>query len=525
MQYFMDGILLAGTGASNTISSLEAGIYNMTVVDATGCDTSFVITIDNDGITPIDFNDFTITDVTCVGDQVGSIVYTGTDNAQFVVVDDVTGSTIGGLPVTSLPAGTYILQRRENGCVSSAPFTINGPQDINVTFSVFQESCVGGDGAIVANVSGATAPYTFAWSSGAGNTNTNSSLIAGDYTVTITDANGCEIIRTITVANNCDCDLAIIGSFSTEPTCGETDGGIQIAVSGGTAPFVYAWPNNVSSTNIASGLAAGTYTVTVSDAGGCVDSITVSLNSANAPTLTTTVSNATCNLSDGEVLVEITGGVAPYTYTWSGLTTSGTTTVNTVSHTITSLPADVLNITVTDGNGCVSIANSVRVASQSTVSYTYSVLDATCGGGTDGQITISPASGTLPFTFTANGLPVANPITGLAAGAHIVTMTDGNGCSFTDTIVVNEGGVDILLSDFTITPPSCPGATDGTIVYTGSLGVTYSIINQFGNTIGVVPSNTLFSRKLLITSNRRRLYIIRTVYSTNSSALGHRVRC
>ena len=276
-------------------------------------DRSSKVSIPGYWLTNTQANDFTITDVTCVGDQVGSIVYTGTDNAQFVVVDDVTGSTIGGLPVTSLPAGTYIIQRRENGCVSSAPFTINGPQDITVTFNVFQESCAGNDGRIVANVTGGNGNYTYSWSNGA-NTNDNTGLVAGDYTVTITDGSGCTLVRTVTVANNCDCSLAIIGTFNTAPNCGTDNGLIQVVVTGGTAPYIYTWTDNVSSTNTARGLTAGLYTVIVSDAAGCIDSLTVNLSSANGPLVTTTVSAAT-SLPMPKTALEI--AVTPDTYAFA----------------------------------------------------------------------------------------------------------------------------------------------------------------------------------------------------------------
>ena len=494
VQYYMDGLLLAGTGASNTISSLDAGIYNMTVVDGSGCDTSFVITVDNDGVTPIDFSDFNIANVTCVGDLAGSITYTGSENVQFVVIDDVTGSVIGSLPVTSLPVGSYILQRRENGCVSSAPFNISGPNNINVTFSAFQESCIGNDGAIVAVVTGATAPYTFAWSNGAPNSNINSNLTAGDYTVTITDANGCQIIRTVTVTNDCDCNLSIIGTFSTQPNCGTNDGSIQIRTTGGVAPYIYTWTNNVSSTNDASGLTAGVYTVIVTDAAGCVDSTTVALSSLNGPQLSTTITPATCTQSDGAIEVRVNSGAAPFTYSYLGLNTltNGQNVTNSSTINLTNLPADVYRVIIIDANGCVTILPGEVVPANSNTTFTSVVTDASCGGGQDGIITISPTGGTLPFTYFVNGNPTSNPISGLGLGVYEVMITDGNGCSATDTVIVNEGGADILLTDFTITDPTCAGATDGTITYTGApTNTVYSITNQFGNIIGVVPNANL----------------------------------
>jgi hypothetical protein len=351
------------------------------------------------------------------------------------------GSTISGLS-----AGTYnVTVTASNGCMTSFSRTLNASPIINLTATPTPVACFGGTtGDIDLNVSGGTPGFTYAWSDGP-TTQNRSSLPAGSYTVTVTDANTCTATTSATVTQP-NAAFAATPSVTNVPCFGEAAGAINLAVSGGTPAYTYLWNDGATTQNRTS-LNAGTYAVTVTDANNCtlpVTNITVT-QPASALSLSSTQTNATCGASAGSITVTATGGTGAYTYDWSGTPTGDGTP------TISGLSGGTYAVTVTDANGCTEVL-SATIIQGSNLLLSITPINPTCPPGanppvnSDGAIDLTVTGGSTPYTFAwttsdGSGLnPTAEDQTGLTAGTYNVTVTDANGCTATapPVTLVNE---------------------------------------------------------------------------------------
>lgn len=258
--------------------------------------------------------------------------------------------------ISNLTAGTYSVTVTDgNGCTATGQTTITQPQALSATYIVSNISCYGeNNGTATITPSGGTAPYTYTWSNGSSSA-TNSNLSVGSYAVTITDANGCtHIVQNINVTQPASPLTTVIDSVRHASCYGENNGLIMVHGTGGTAPYQYAWSNNATTNSVAF-LTAGTYRVTVTDANGCTDIDTVVINQPPAIVVHSQITDASCNYGkDGKIELEVTGGVAPYTYLWSNNTTqSNNLNIGSGNYTVT----------VTDNTNCTYTSNFLVKAS------------------------------------------------------------------------------------------------------------------------------------------------------------------
>ncbi len=246
-------------------------------------------------------------------------------------------------------AGTYSVTAIDaNGCETYETHVITEPEDLVVTGAItsdyngFSVSCFGAsNGSIVTNASGGVTPYAYAWSNGASTANLDD-LPAGVYTLTLSDANACEEVISFTLTEP---SLLSLDAQASPINCyGVWDGSIDLSVTGGVAPFVYAWSNTAITQDIIN-LGPGTYTVTVIDANGCMAEASAMITQPNQLEVeVVSITNATCGVgNDGAIDVSVTGGTSPYSYTWS----NGATTQD-----ISSLAPGLYDLTVIDSNGC-----------------------------------------------------------------------------------------------------------------------------------------------------------------------------
>ncbi len=206
------------------------------------------------------------------------------------------------------------------------------------------ETCVGNDGTASVTPNGGAGPFQYNWING-GTTQTISGLAAGNYVVTVTDANSCVASVSVTVNNNGGLN---INPTSADATCGACDGTATANQIGGTPPFTYLWDANASNQNTqtATALCGGTYNVTVSDNVGCTATVTVAVGGGGASfTLNSNISDADCNTAcDGAVSLTPVGGTAPFTYTWDA--NAGSQSTPTASN----LCAGTYSVTVDDNS-------------------------------------------------------------------------------------------------------------------------------------------------------------------------------
>jgi len=366
--------------------------------------------------------------------------------------------------ITGLAAGAYSVTVTDAaGCGTlNYSFTISEPTALVASIgSTANVSCNGDNtGSASASATGGIGPYTYAWSNGA-TTASNTGLMAGTYTVTVTDASGCTDTEIVTITEPTAL-VASVGS-STNVLCNSgSNGSATATASGGTAAYTFLWSNG-SSTATVTGLSAGTYTVTVTDANGCTDTDIVTISEPAALVANVTSSNnASCNGSnDGAATASAAGGTAPYSFSWSnGASTAGATGLIAGSYTVT----------VTDANGCTD-TDVVNITEPAILVASISGnVNVSCNGGANGSLTASATGGTTAYTYLWSDGSTAATASGLSAGTYTVTITDANGCSDTESAIVTEPTL-LLLSTSAVNV-TCNGGLDGAIDLTVSGGTT-----------------------------------------------------
>lgn len=473
-----------GTGATNNFTlirkfTIQQGQKNWTI-GATEWDVFPIDMTDSLGshsvascaAQPISTTATVNNDVSCNGGSDGSITAVSTGGTSPYTFAWSTAATTG--TITGLFAGTYTVTVTDNaGTTATSSASISQPTSLNATGSTSQNvSCNGGaDGAASISGTGGTSPYTFLWSNAA-TTASNTGLAAGTYSVTITDANGCTAVSNSTITEPTALGVSISGVDVS--TNGGTNGSAAATGSGGTPVYTFSWSNGATTANINS-LAAGTYTLTLTDANGCNTSNSVLISQPTSINVSVTVnSNVSCNgLTDGSLTASATGGTTPFTYTWS----NGATTA-----AITNLASGAYTVTVTDNSG--STSTGLGTITEPTALIASIVVDSnvSVNGGFDGGATASANGGTSAYTYTWSNSATTASITGVGAGTYSVTITDANGCTDSASVSITEP-LAIVISG-AVTDVSCNGLNDGSIdisVLNGQL--PYSYLWSNGDTV------------------------------------------
>ncbi|MBY8963242.1 cadherin-like domain-containing protein, partial [Flavobacterium sp. D11R37] len=439
-------------------TGLTAGTYSVTITDANGCTGTVSATVTEP--TAAVSGTTVVTNVACNGGNTGAINLTPTGGTGPYTFD--WGGGITTEDRTGLSAGTYSVTITDaNGCTGTVSATVTEPTSaVSGTTVVTNVACNGGNtGAINLTPTGGTAPYTFDWGGGV-TTEDRTGLSAGTYSVTITDANGCTGTASATVIEP---TTAVSGTtVVTNVACnGGNTGAINLTPTGGTAPYTFDWGVGVT-TEDRTGLSAGTYSVTITDANGCTGTVSATVTQPTALNASAVVdNNATCANNDGEATVSVTGGTAGYTYLWSN---------GAITASVTGLAAGTYSVTVTDANGCTA-TDSVTITAPPAPSVSVtSQVNVACNGGSNGSADITVTGGTAPYTFVWSNSAVTEDLTGLSAGTYTVTVTDANGCTGTASVTITEPTV--LSAAGVATNVSCNGGSNGTVdlTVTGGTG-------------------------------------------------------
>ncbi|MEX0811999.1 MAG: hypothetical protein WD048_07260, partial [Chitinophagales bacterium] len=452
---------------TDSIFNLSPGTYCVTVTDDNGCQISACDTI----IEPTALT-ASITDsshITCNGADDGTATVTPTGGTVPYTFDwGAVGNNQNDSINTGLPPGTHpVTVTDSNACEVTVSVTITEPPVLTATISdTVHVSCNGEcDGEATVTPTGGTPPYTFAWSDGQTDS-IATGLCAGAYDVTVSDANSCDTIINVTITEAPV--LTAVISDTVHVACnGDCTGEATVTPTGGTPPYTFAWSDGQTD-SIATGLCAGTYDVTVSDANSCDTTVSVNITEPAllGASITDTVHVSSNGLCDGEAIVTPTGGTPGYTFDWgSGNGNSPNDSINT------GLCAGIYNVTVTDQNDCDTV---VTVEITEPPALDASITDTThivCGGECTGSATVTPDGGVEPYTFQwddpAN--QTDSIATGLCAGFYQVTVTDDNNISAVIAVEITEPDTLIAtISDTTMT--SCNGACDGEATVTPSGG-------------------------------------------------------
>jgi hypothetical protein len=425
------------------------------IVNPTGSGTTYYIRGEGGCVTPGTCATITInvnpaltasissqTNVACNGGTNGAATVTPTGGTSpFNYSWSPSGITTA--TATGLSAGTYtVIVTDANNCSASTSVTITEPTTLALTpSSQTNIACNGGsNGAAAVNVAtGGAGSYTYNWTPGnptGDGTPSVTGLSAGTWTCTVTDANSCTTSVNFTITQPTAL-VASVGSQTNVSCNGGTNGSATVSVSGGTPSYTYSWSPSGGTAATATGLSAGIYTVTVTDANACTATQSFTITEPTALSLTpSSQTNIACNGgSNGAATVNVaTGGAGGYTYNWTPGNPTGDGTPS-----VTGLSAGTWTCTVTDANSCTASVNFTITQPTALVASAGSQTNVSCNGGTNGSATVSVSGGTPSYTYAwSPSGGTAATATGLSAGTYTVTVTDANACTATQSFTITE---------------------------------------------------------------------------------------
>ncbi len=469
-----------GTGDNDDtqdLSGLSAGNYTIVVTDGNGCVTGAVYTVTEPLVITTQAN---VINNNCFGETLGSIDLSPS-NGTAPYTFSWTGPsafTSSTEDISNLSAGIYTVMVTDfSGCTKDTSITITEPNPISISFNSTNATCNSTDGALIATVNGGTPAYSYDWQNGGvslSNTNILSNVGAGTYLLAIVDANGCQK-DTLTMVNNVNAPIITFDSLHNVLCTGDNNGDIYVSVSGGVVPYTYVWnPNAIAQTEDLLQVSSGNYTLTVTDANGCLSSFDTTLIEPSPIGISSAITDATCGDCNGGASLTVTGGSGTYTYSWAN---------NSTSAFVQNMCPGVYPVQVTDGNGCSSTDNIIINNTGGPTGENITVTNVSCSGGNNGAITITALGGTAPYSYYwVHDGSTTNSVSNLPAGVYIVQMTDANGCMRSVSIQISEPTPIVVQGN--ITPATCMN-NDGSIalaVSGGTAPYTISWSNSLGNT-------------------------------------------
>ena len=447
-------------------SGLSAGTYTVSITDGNGCQITQDITLNEPSQLQAQITG--TTDVSCIGNCDGTATVLGTQATPPYSYLWTNGDTT--TTASSLCAGNPIVTVTDaNGCTTTTTATISEPTAITAAIvSTTNVSCYGlCDGTATAQGTGGTPPYSYNWSSG-GNLMTETNICAGPVSVTITDVNGC----TATASSSITEPTEVVGSFTNvnDASCwGYSDGTATVGATGGTSPYNYYWWTGTNGNNPTQNLSFGTHTVTITDANGCTDTVSVTIN--QPPLVNIQFVNAVeplCHGScDGQLTAVGSGGTGAFTYIWdNGIT--GPTNYGVC--------ADTIFVTVTDAQGCFRVKDTIFSDPPAIIASTPPQLY-DCKGQ---PIAIDAAAtgGNAPYVFHWNTGDSTQSITvsPIQTTQYNVYATDANGCNSGTMNTIITVYPDVHVTATTTEDSICPGES---VIITSHITGGHAPINLY----------------------------------------------
>ena len=462
---------LWSNGATSALNfGIEAGTYTVTIDDANSCGTlTDSVTVTNGSTVPI--VSITSNTSTCPGLTTGSLTATGTSGfgtpytfAWSNATNEISSSTS---TISGLAAGTYTISLTDNaGCgpflASATVATASNPvASASETTAI---TCNGAmDGQATASATSGTTPYTYSWNTSETNA-LETNLDAGTYSVTITDQNGCTDSASVTLSE--PAVLIATAMVDSNASCnGFADGGATVSETGGTSGYDYIWSNG-DTTAAVSGLAAGPYSVTVTDANGCTDSASVTITEPDVLVASINLdSNVSCvGFSDGGATAMQTGGTSTYSYSWSN---------SVVADHITGVAIGTYSVTITDANSCTDSASITIVVGDNT-SPTAVAVDTTIY--LDGSGAASVTSAEIGYGSSDNC-----SINSLSLDDSTFNCSDTGANTVTLTVIDNNGNSSNTTATVTVLDTTSPSAVAiDTTIYLDASGEASLTAAQIG---------------------------------------------
>lgn len=462
-------------GAMEDPVGLPAGVHYVKITDNNGCEYFESIEISQ----PDELKaTITATAIDCEGTlesniEVLAVGGTGTLSYSW------NSSALDSPVLTNQPAGFYsVIISDASGCRITREINIEEPNSLDIAiFNPIEPTCFGEeDGALELYVAGGTPPYQYSWSSGDVDQRPEN-LSSGDYSVTVTDANGCQRFETIFLDQPTELIGSIIKVADVDCFSGDS-GALQATVSGGTPPYAYSWINEditlgVQTATI-SNLQSGEYRVEVLDALGCRITINESITEPRNPLSAEIIpSHLTCvEGSNGSLDLTVLGGTEPYTFVWS----NGATTED-----ISNLAEGSYEVNITDANGC-TIGTKMVIITPQPIKISFTKENVSCADQADGSISITKIEGGFgPYTIRWSTGAIDEEINELSEGEYSVTVIDAAECSITRFIQIDKFDRECLFIPSAFSPNG-DGVNDTWVIRNSQLypQMTVRVFNRWG---------------------------------------------